>query len=314
LASDAIVEMSSSSSPTTQIWSNYSGFTWEGKPEGFQEDFAWTQVSYEYARSLNLKIVAGRDFSKEFASDSNAVLINQTAVKYMGLINPVGLYLKDSNEEDPGEPRQIIGVVEDMIAQSPYDPVKQGVYAFDNDGASSYYILRLNPKKSVSENLKLIENVFIEHFPDIPFQYDFVDEQYAEKFQSEERIASLASVFTGLAILISCLGLFGLTSFVAEQRTKEIGVRKVLGATVYNVWKMLSKDFVVLVVLSCVIAVPITHYFMTSWLEGYEYRVDLSWWVFALAIICSVLVTLLTVSFQAIKAAKANPVRSLRME
>ena len=148
----------------------------------------------------------------------------------------------------------------------------------------------------------------------IPFQYDFVDEQYAEKFQSEERIASLASVFTGLAILISCLGLFGLTSFVAEQRTKEIGVRKVLGATVYNVWKMLSKDFVVLVVLSCVIAVPITHYFMTSWLEGYEYRVDLSWWVFALAIICSVLVTLLTVSFQAIKAAKANPIRSLRME
>ena len=314
LASDAIVEMSSSSSPTTQIWSNYSGFTWEGKPEGFQEDFAWTQVSYEYAKSLNLKIVAGRDFSKEFASDSNAVLINQTAVKYMGLINPVGLYLKDSNEEDPGEPRQIIGVVEDMIAQSPYDPVKQGVYAFDNDGASSYYILRLNPKKSVSENLKLIENVFIEHFPDIPFQYDFVDEQYAEKFQSEERIASLASVFTGLAILISCLGLFGLTSFVAEQRTKEIGVRKVLGATVYNVWKMLSKDFVVLVVLSCVIAVPITHYFMTSWLEDYEYRVDLSWWVFALAIICSVLITLLTVSFQAIKAAKANPIRSLRME
>ncbi len=314
LASDAIVEMSSASSPTTQIWSNYSGYTWEGKPEGFQEDFAWTLVSYEYARSLNLKIVAGRDFSREFASDSNAVLINQTAVKYMGLINPVGLYLKDSSEEDPGEPRPIIGVVQDMIAQSPYDPVKQGVYAFDNVGESSYYILRLNPEKGVSENLKLIENVFKEHFPDIPFQYDFVDEQYAEKFQSEERIASLASVFTALAIFISCLGLFGLTSFVAEQRTKEIGVRKVLGASVFNVWNMLSKDFLKLVVISSFIAVPIAYYVMNGWLQEYPYRVILKWWIFALAMVGAMGVTILTVSFQAIKAAKANPVKSLRSE
>lgn len=314
LGSNAVIEMSTSSSPTTNIWSNRSGYTWEGKPDGFQEDFAWTDVSHDYAKSLNLKILSGRDFSKELASDSNAVLINRTAAKYMGLADPVGKYLKDTDEEDPDDPMLIIGVVEDMIAQSPYDPVKQGLYVFDKDGEASYYNLRLNPKKSAGENLTIIENVFKQHFPNLPFQYEFIDEQYAKKFESEERIASLAGVFTALAILISCLGLFGLTSFVAERRTKEIGVRKVLGATVFNVWQMLSKDFLFLVIFSCFIAVPIAYYVMNGWLQGYEYRIDLSWWIFGLAIFGALLITLLTVSFQAIKAARANPVKSLRTE
>ncbi|MEK6155480.1 FtsX-like permease family protein [Flavobacteriaceae bacterium 3-367] len=314
LASGAVVEMSTSSSPTTNIWSNMSGFTWEGKPDGFQEDFAWTEVSHDYAKSLNLKILKGRDFSKELATDSNAVLINRTAAKYMGIPDPVGKYIKDSDEEDPRDPLLIIGVVEDMIAQSPYDPVKQALYVFDKEGESNFYNLRLNPKKSAGQNLEIIEGVFKEHFPDLPFQYQFVDEQYGAKFESEERIASLAGVFTALAILISCLGLFGLTSFVAERRTKEIGVRKVLGATVFNVWQMLSKDFLFLVVFSCFIAVPIAYYVMNGWLQGYEYRIDLSWWIFGLAIIGALLITLLTVSFQAIKAARANPVKSLRTE
>ncbi len=314
LASGAVVEMSTSSSPTTNIWSNMSGFTWEGKPDAFQEDFAWTEVSHDYAKSLNLKILKGRDFSKELATDSNAVLINRTAAKYMGIPDPVGKYIKDTDEEDPRDPLLIIGVVEDMIAQSPYDPVKQALYVFDKEGESNFYNLRLNPKKSAGQNLEIIEGVFKEHFPDLPFQYQFVDEQYGAKFESEERIASLAGVFTALAILISCLGLFGLTSFVAERRTKEIGVRKVLGATVFNVWQMLSKDFLFLVVFSCFIAVPIAYYVMNGWLQGYEYRIDLSWWIFGLAIIGALLITLLTVSFQAIKAARANPVKSLRTE
>jgi len=312
--SGAIVEMSTSSAPTTNIWSNRSGFVWEGKPEGFQEDLAWTEVSPEYAKSLNLKIVEGRDFSREFPSDSNAVLINETAVKYMGLKNPIGKFIKDDDEEDPSPPLKIIGVVQDMIAQSPYEPVKQGMYVFDKYDNASYYNMRLNPSQSASQNITVIERVFKEHFPNIPFQYDFVDEEYAEKFASEERIGTLSGIFTALAILISCLGLFGLTSFVAEQRTKEIGVRKVLGASVFNVWNMLSKDFLKLVIISCFIAVPIAYYVMNGWLQEYPYRVILKWWIFGLAMLGALAVTVLTVSFQAIRAAKSNPVKSLRTE
>ncbi|WP_437396126.1 ABC transporter permease [Flagellimonas lutimaris] len=312
--SGAVTEMSTSSAPTTRIWSNRSGFDWEGKPEGFQEDLAWTEVSPEYAKSLNLKIVAGRDFSREFPSDSNAILINETAVKYMGLNNPVGKFIKDSDTEDPFEPMKIIGVVQDMIAQSPYEPVKQGWYVFDKNGNGSYYNIRLNPNQSTSQNLAIVERVFKEHFPNIPFQYDFVDEEYGKKFASEVRIGTLSGIFTALAILISCLGLFGLTSFVAEQRTKEIGVRKVLGASIFNVWNMLSKDFLKLVIISCFIAVPIAYYVMNGWLQEYPYRVILKWWIFALAMIGAFAVTIITVSFQAIKAAKSNPARSLRTE
>ncbi|WP_350286667.1 ABC transporter permease [uncultured Croceitalea sp.] len=314
LKSGAIVEMSSSSSPTTRIWSNRSGFVWEGKPEGFQEDLAWTEVSSEYAKSLNLKIVEGRDFSRDFATDSLGVLINETAKKYLGMENPIGQLLRDDSEEDPGPPLKIIGVVEDMIAQSPYEPVKQAMYVYDRNDNSSFYNMRLNPDQSASQNIAVIERVFKENFPDIPFQYEFVDEEYGEKFASEERIGTLSGIFTALAILISCLGLFGLTSFVAEQRTKEIGVRKVLGASVFNVWNMLSKDFLKLVIISCFIAVPIAYYVMNGWLQEYPYRVILKWWIFAVAMLGAMAVTVLTVSFQAIRAAKSNPIESLRTE
>ena len=314
IGSGSVVEMSTSSSPTTQIWSNRGGFVWEGKPEGFQEDLAWTEVSSEYAKSLNLKIVEGRDFSRDFATDSLGVLINETAKKYLGMENPIGQLLRDDNDEDPGPPLKIIGVVQDMITQSPYEPVKQGVYVYDRFNNASYYNLRLNPNQSATQNIGEIERVFNEHFPDIPFEYEFIDGQYGEKFASEERIGTLSGVFTALAILISCLGLFGLTSFVAEQRKKEIGVRKVLGASIFNVWNMLSKDFLKLVIISCFIAIPISYYVMNGWLQEYPYRVILQWWIFALAMAGAMLVTVLTVSFQAIKAAKANPVKSLRTE
>ena len=315
IASGGAIEMSTSSSPTTQIWSNRGGYTWEGKPEGFQEDFAWTEVSYEYVKTLGMKIIEGRDFSREFATDSNAVLINKTAKEYMGLTNPIGVLIKDDhNENDPEPPMKIIGVVDDVITQSPYDPVKQGLYVFDRYGFASYYNLRLNPDKSVSENLDLIENTFKKNFPNLPFKYDFVDEEYAKKFASEERVASLARVFTVLAIFISCLGLFGLASFVAEQRTKEIGVRKVLGATVTNLWVLLSKDFVQLVIISLLIATPIAYYAMSQWIQKFAYRAEISWWIFLIACISALAITLITVSFQSIKAALSNPTKSLRTE
>ena len=314
LSSGAAIAMATSSSPATQIWSNRSGYTWEGKPEGFQEDFAWTEVSPEYASTLNLKIVQGRDFSRDMASDSLGILINQSAVKYMGVKNPIGMIIRDSDEEDPGPSMKIIGVVEDMIAQSPYEAVKQAWYVYDRKDNFSYYNLRLNPNRSANQNIATIERVFKDNFPAIPFQYDFVDDEYAEKFAAEQRIGTLSGIFTALAILISCLGLFGLTSFVAEQRTKEIGVRKVLGASVFNVWNMLSKDFLKLVIISCFIALPIAYYVMNGWLQEYPYRVILKWWIFALAMLGAMGVTVLTVSFQAIRAAKQNPVKSLRTE
>lgn len=315
LASGAAIEMSSSSSPTTRIWSNRGGYTWEGKPEGFQEDFAWTEVSYEYVKSLDMKIIEGRDFSREFATDSTAVLINKTAVAYMGITNPIGKFIRDDGGgEDPDPPMQIIGVVEDMITQSPYEPVKQGLYVFDRNGNESYYNLRLNPNKSVEANLNVIESTFKKHFPNLPFRYDFIDEEFAEKFASEERVASLARVFTLLAILISCLGLFGLASFVAEQRTKEIGVRKVLGATVSNLWMLLSKDFVQLVIISLLIATPLAYYIMSQWIQKFTYRTDISWWIFVAAGMGALIITLITVSFQSIKAALSNPTKSLRTE
>ena len=311
--SGAVVNMATSSSPVTDVYSNNGGYTWEGKPTGLQDDFAFIFVSPDYAKTLGLKFVEGRDFSREFLSDSSSVVLNKSAVEYMGIKNPIGKLMRDENN-DEAPPLKIIGVVEDMVMQSPYEPVKQTMYVFDKYDASSYYNLRMNPNRSVRENLETIEYVFKNIFPDLPFEYQFIDEQYAKKFESEERVASLASVFTVLAILISCLGLFGLTSFVAEQRTKEIGVRKVLGASVLNLWKLLSKDFLMLVSMSILVASPIAYYFMNNWIQKFTYRTDISWWIFVLAGVGAIVITVITISFQSIKVATSNPIKSLRTE
>ncbi|WP_298753835.1 ABC transporter permease [uncultured Psychroserpens sp.] len=314
VASGGAMSMTTMSSPTTNVWSNRSGYTWDGKPVGFQEDLAHTSVNYDFVKTLGLTLIEGRGFSREFATDSNAVILNKTAVKYMGLTNPIGMYIRDSDTEDPFTPLKIIGVIDDMIVQSPYQPVKQAMYVFEQYGNIAFYNLRLNPEKSTSENLALIENVFKKNFPNTPFDYQFVDEEYGQKFRAEERIASLARVFTVLAIFISCLGLFGLASFVAEQRTKEIGVRKVLGASISQLWLLLSKDFITLVIISLIVASPLAYYVMGQWLQKFSYRTSVGWDVFAIACFGALIITLITVSFQAIKAATANPVKSLRTE
>ncbi|MEL6810128.1 MAG: ABC transporter permease [Bacteroidota bacterium] len=314
IQSGGATHMTAMSSPTTQIWSNRSGYTWDGKPEGFQEDLAHTSVHYDFVETLGLKLLEGRSFSRDFATDSTAVILNKTAVDYMGIQNPVGKYIRDSDTEDPFTPMKIIGVIDDMIVQSPYTPVKQAMYVFERYGNISYYNVRLNPQNSTSKNLELIENTFQANFPNVPFDYQFVDEEYGKKFRSEERIASLSRVFTGLAIFISCLGLFGLASYVAEQRTKEIGVRKVLGASISQLWLLLSKDFITLVIIALVLASPLAYYVMSNWLQKFPYRTALGWDVFFIACVGALIITLITVSFQAIKAATANPVKSLRTE
>jgi ABC-type antimicrobial peptide transport system permease subunit len=197
--------------------------------------------------------------------------------------------------------------------ESPYEPVRQTLY-FYNKYASRLLHIRITPTASANVALPKIEAVLNKIVPTALFDYKFADEEYARKFSQEERIGKLAGIFSVLAIFISCLGLFGLASYVAEQRTKEIGIRKVVGASVFSLWKLLSKDFVVLVVISCFIAIPIAYYFLAEWLNKYEYRTEISWWLFLLTSTGALAITLLTVSFQAVKAALMNPVNSLRSE
>ncbi|MBD2702315.1 ABC transporter permease [Spirosoma sp. BT702] len=303
-----VVDMSTSSAPATNLNSQNSGFSWEGKDPNFKESFGTIAVSHDFGKTVGWQFVQGRDLSRKFASDSSGMVLNETAVRYMGLKDPVGKQIKWNDSQF-----RVVGVIKDMIMESPFKPVTQTVYML-NYGWANVINIKLNPARSTSESLAKIEGVFRKFNPGSPFDYRFTDQQYALKFAAEERIGKLASGFAILAILISCLGLFGLASFVAEQRTKEIGVRKVLGASVTNVWVLLSKDFVVLVVIAFGISSFIAYYFLNGWLQKYQYHTDLSWWIFAVAGLGALVVTLLTVSYQSIKAALVNPVKSLRSE
>ena len=304
----AITNMAESSSPTTNSWSSTSGIVWKGKDPTFSVDFFFNEVSHDYGKTVGWKFVDGRDFSKEFATDSSGLVLNETAAKFMGLKNPVG-----ENMMWFDEPVHVIGVVKDMVVNSPYEPIRPLIYSLASD-QGGVITMRINPGLSATESLSRIESTFKKYDPGAPFQYNFVDQEYAGKFFYEMRIAKLTTFFSILAIIISCLGLFGVASFIAEQRTKEIGVRKVLGATVMNVWGMLSKDFVFLVLIALALASPISYYFLDNWLQKYEYRTSIAWWIFAVTGLGTMLITLLTVSFQAIKAATRNPVKSLRSE
>lgn len=306
--SGAIIEMAESGSPTTESWSSTSGFAWKGKDPSLSVDFHFDEVSHGYGKAIGWKFLAGRDFSKEFASDSAGLVVNEAAVKFMGLKNPVGEQLTWN-----GAPLQIIGVVKDMIVESPYAAITPLFYSLATSEGGVMNI-KLNPEANTVAALAEIETVFKKYDTASPFEYRFVDETYAAKFFNEERIGKLTTFFSVLAILISCLGIFGLASFTAEQRTKEIGVRKVLGASVANIWQMLSKDFVVLVLISCFISAPVAWYFLNGWLAKYEYRTEVSWWIFVTASVSTLIITLMTVSYQSVKAALINPVKSLKSE
>jgi putative ABC transport system permease protein len=309
---EAVENFAESSSPLTEVWSNNNGFTWPGKDPSLDGDFANIWVSGDYGKTVGWQFTDGRDFSPEYKTDSVAVVLNESAVKFMGVRNPVGLTITAGNGPYLRN-FKVIGVIKNMVMESPYEPVKQTIYFMDVENVN-WIELRLNPNKSATESVSKIEAVFKKYIPTAPFDYKFVDNEFATKFATESRIGKLSTVFAALAIFISCLGLFGLASFVAEQRTKEIGVRKVLGASVFNVWKMLSKDFVILVLISLAIVTPTAYYFMHNWLLNYQYRTGISWWIFAASGIGALVITLLTVSYQSIKAALANPVTSLRSE
>jgi len=293
----------------TRGWNG--GFNWEGKPAVEGQSFNTIFVDQEYGKTVGWELIQGRGFSKGLATDSASIILNESAVKLAGLKYPVGQVVKWEPGWRPAMHFTIIGVTRDMVKGSPFQPTYPSVIFL---GKGNWLFAKIRDNTDIRKALAKIEAGFKKVITDVPFDYKFVDEEYGLKFAAEERIGNLAIFFEALAVFISCLGLFGLASYVAEQRTKEIGIRKVLGASVFNLWKLLSWDFVTLVIISCWIAIPVAWYFLNGWLQKYEYRTNMAPWIFAAAACGALIITLLTVSFQAIKAAIANPVTSLRTE
>jgi putative ABC transport system permease protein len=304
----AIVSMAESAGLPTYYGSTSSGFDWPGKDPNMSVDFPTNLVSYDYGKTIGWAVKEGREFSKEHAADSTGIMINETAAKFMNLKKPVGATIKWD-----GQPLHVLGVIKDMVIQSPYGQIKPSIYMLSST-EHNVVLFKINPKASASEALQKIEAVFKQYNPAQPFKSIFLDEEYNAKFGNEQRIGKLASFFAGLAIFISCLGLFGMASFMAEQRIKEVGIRKVLGASVFNLWRLLSLDFATLVVIALVIAGPLAYYLMHNWLQSFEYRSGITWWIFLVTGLGSLGITLLTVSIQSVKAALANPVKSLKSE
>ncbi|MEM1121799.1 MAG: ABC transporter permease [Bacteroidota bacterium] len=296
------------SSPITNIWSNTTSFNWEEKDPETLLSFGQVSCSPELGLTVGWNILEGRDFSRDMATDTASLILNEAAVAQTGLDNIVGKTIRRGDR-----PFTVIGVIQDMVMESPWRPIKPTIFYMD-DGWVSVHNVRFKKGVPIESAIAKVGAVFTKLSPSSPFDYQFIDQEYERKFRSEERIGKLARFFAILAIFISCLGLFGLSAFVAEQRTKEIGIRKVLGASVTNLWALQSKSFLVLVLLSCLIAAPLAWYFLEGWLSDYDYRIELNVGVFLVAGLLALIVTLFTVSYQSIKAAMANPIRSLKTE
>ncbi|HVW14075.1 MAG TPA: ABC transporter permease [Mucilaginibacter sp.] len=310
LSSGLVDRVTWTSQDVTQLHGGFSLVRWPGKIAGEENvNIAGIYVSDNYFQTLGMTFAAGHDFSGDWKNDSLNVIVNEATVRRIGLKDPVDQVIKINFMNNP---LRIIGVVKDAVMDSPYKPAKP-TFFFHNPGGG-VFTYRLSKNADPHTAIEKIGKIFEKYSPVFPYEYKFADTEYAAKFNLEELIGKLAGIFAGLAIFISCLGLFGLAAYVAEQRTKEIGIRKVLGASITQVWTLLSKDFVVLVIISCVIASPIALYFLQHWLEKYPYHVSIGLGVFIASAIAAIVITLLTISFQAIKAALANPVKSLRSE
>jgi ABC-type antimicrobial peptide transport system permease subunit len=310
LSSGVATSVSKTSAPLTQGWSDSWGFQWDGKDPNDKTDFDRYLADEDLVKTAGLKLISGRDFNlKEFPTDSTGMLINESALKVMKFKDPIGKIVKDGDKD-----WHIVGVFNDFILGSPYYPMKPMIV----EGAANSWFnvihFKLNPANTTAANVKTAAAIFKKYNPQYPFEYKFIDEEYDNKFKSEERTGTLAALFAGLTIFISCLGLFGLATYMAENRIKEIGVRKVLGASVAGITTLLSKDFLKLVMISFVIASPLAWWMMHNWLEDYPYHVNIQWQVFAIAGLLSFIISVITVSYQAIKAAVANPVKSLRTQ
>ncbi|MEX8548728.1 MAG: ABC transporter permease [Mucilaginibacter sp.] len=271
-------------------------------------------VDADYISSLGMQIAAGRNFSAQMPTDSNALIINETAARLLGFKNPVQQKLYDANQDNTTNARQIIGVVKDFNTGSLRNKTLPIVLRLSKYADKFIFRIKSNNMPQVIAQIETKYHGVVKEMQSQPFIYSFMDEDFDHLYQSEQRTGKLFISFAFFAILIACLGLFGLITYAAEQRTKEIGIRKVLGATVTNVTALLSKDFIKLVFIAILIAAPIAWFAMNKWLQSFAYRTNISWWVFAIAAAIALFIALATVSFQAVKAALANPVKSLRSE
>jgi predicted permease len=314
LKSGAVVSLTRCANPITRRWSDSWGFAWQGSTKQDEKtDFIALGADADFVKTIGVKLASGRDIDiYNYPTDSNAVMLNESAVKAMHLQHPVGTTIK--SVEYSGQ-WHVVGVIKDFIMESPYQKDISPMMIFGPGSSSGYVLhLKLNAANNTATNLTKIEKIFKEYNPQYPFEYVFADESYANKFDDTQRTGNLASLFAGLTIFISCLGLFALAAYSAESRTKEIGVRKVLGASVLNITKLLSIDFVKLVGIAIIIATPVAWFAMSKWLQGYTYRINISAGIFIVAGLLAIVIALITVSFQSIRAAIANPVKSLRTE
>lgn len=296
-------------SPVTDSWSDVSDLTWPGKPDDTRMDFTRYTTDKGFTKTIGLKILAGRDIDVEaHPDDTAAMLLSRAAVQAMGLKAPLGAVIRSLSHS-----WRVVGVVADFIPNSPFNPIWPIIIEGDyhNFGAISF---RVAHDVNTGEALARVGEVFKKYNPNYPFEAKFVDEQYGNKFADEQHLGTLATLFSGLSICISFLGLFALAAYMAESRIREIGIRRVLGASIGNITTLLSMDFMKLILVSFAIASPLAWWAMRAWLSDYAYRVSLSWWLFAITGGASFLIALATVSYQAVSAAKVSPAESLKAE
>lgn len=313
ISSGYIQNATLSSGSPFQVGSNSANFGWKSKDPEKEVLISMEWATSEYVNTLGMQLLAGRDFYQNVNTESSNVIINETFANLITKNKPkeaVGQLIDRDTEQ-----LTVIGVIKDFVYNNVYSAAAPLIIFNDPNANSTYnFTIRFIPGIDYQAALSKVESIIKKYNPEYPFEYTFVDEKFENLFEGESLIGTLASLFAGLAIFISCLGLFGLAAFMTERRTKEIGVRKVLGASATSIAKLLSKEFLELVLLSCIIAFPLAWYYMNEWLQDYEYKVNISWWMFAIPTLIVIIIALVTVSFQAIKAAIANPANSLRTE
>ncbi|WP_299287254.1 ABC transporter permease [uncultured Mucilaginibacter sp.] len=308
LKKPGIQNISCVSDNPTNFDSQTNAVDWEGRDATTMISFEQPVAGYDFVQTMKLKLAGGRDFSKNFPTDSNAYLINETAAQKMGYAHPVERTLTMN-----GRKGTIIGVLKDFHFRSLHEQIQPLIMRFGERYGYGDILIRTQPGKT-KEALASLEALCKKFNPQFPFSYSFSNEEYQKLYRNEQIVNKFSNAFAFLAIFISCLGLLGLVMFTAEQRTKEIGIRKVLGATVIGIVQLMSADFLKLVIVAIIIASPLTWWAMAMWLSNYAYKISISWWMFALAGALTIIIALITVSFQAVKAALANPVKSLRSE
>ena len=312
LNSGTAISVTKTNTPMTQSWDNIgiNNLDWRGKdPNARDMVFAMFFTDADLTKTIGTTIIEGRDIDiHTYATDSTALILNESAVKIMNFDNPVGEIVAFIDKD-----WHVVGVVKDFILESPYKPVAPMVIGGFN-GWSTIMHIKLNGQNRMADNLAQAKQIFNQYNPAYPFEYNFIDEEYARKFRNEVKMGTMLTWFAGLAIFICCLGLFALVAYMAETRRKEIGIRKVLGASVSDITSLLSKEFLILVLISIAVASPVAWWAMEKWLTNYAYRINIPWWLFVVVGCISTGIALLTVGFQAIKAATANPVEAIKSE